>query len=136
MSQTGMPPQLPLDAELDIVLAEIESLPDLPQRATNVIRKAVDNVLQGDRTRRHSINQLTPEEKKHIGTQVERGLKQEFFQGRTGQVSDTTVAGIEVDIKNTIGDNWMIPPEAVGRLCLLTQIHEKSASFSVGLVRA
>jgi hypothetical protein len=136
MSQTGMPSQLPPDAELDMVLAEIESLPDLPRRATNVIRKAVDNVLQGDRTRRYSISQLTPEEKKHIGTQVEKGLKQEFFQDRTGQVSDTTIAGIEVDIKNTIGDNWMIPPEAVGRLCILTQIREKSASFSVGLIRA
>lgn len=131
-----MPPQFPLDAELHLVLAGIEALPDLQRRVTNVIRKAIDNVLQGDRTRRYSISQLTPEEKKHIGTQVERGLKQEFFQDRTGQVSDTTIEGIEVDIKNTIGDNWMIPPEAVGRLCLLTQIHENSASFSVGLIRA
>jgi hypothetical protein len=46
------------------------------------------------------------------------------------------VAGVEVDVKNTIGSNWMIPPEAVDRLCLLTQIDEESARFSVGLIRA
>jgi hypothetical protein len=46
------------------------------------------------------------------------------------------VISVEVDIKNTIGHNWMIPPEAVGRLCLLTQINEESAKFSVGLIRA
>jgi len=46
------------------------------------------------------------------------------------------VADVEIDIKNAITDNWMIPPEAVDRLCLLTQINEKSARFSVGLIRA
>jgi Restriction endonuclease NaeI len=136
MSETGMPSQPQPDNDLDVVLGELSNIPDLHRRVTSVIRKSVDNVLQGDRTGRYSITQLTPEEKKHIGTQVERGLKSEFFQDRKGQVSDTTVAGVEVDIKNTIGDNWMIPPEAVGRLCLLTQINERSAKFSVGLIRA
>jgi hypothetical protein len=136
MSETGIPPQPQPDNDLKIVLASLSSIPDLQQRVTITIRRAVDNVLQGDRTGRYSIAQLTPEEKKHIGTQVEKGLKAEFFQGRRGQVSDTTVADVEVDIKNTIGENWMIPPEAVGRLCLLTQINEESARFSVGLIRA
>jgi hypothetical protein len=136
MSNAGTSSQSQPDNELEIVLAEFSNTPDFQRRATSVIRKAVDNVLQGDRTRRYSIAQLTPEEKKYIGTQVEKGLKTEFFQDRKGQVSDTTVAGVEVDIKNTIGNNWMIPPEAVGRLCLLTQIDEESARFSVGLIRA
>jgi hypothetical protein len=136
MTNAGTTSHPPPDTELDVVQAEIKNLPDLHGKTTSVIRKAIDNVLQGDRTRRYSITQLTPEEKKHIGTQVERGLKSEFFQDRTGKVSDTTIAGVEVDIKNTIGDNWMIPPEGVGHLCLLTQIDEKSAKYSVGLIRA
>jgi hypothetical protein len=41
-----------------------------------------------------------------------------------------------VDIKNTIGDNWMIPHEAVGELCLLTLINEPAKTYSLGLVRA
>ena len=124
------------DPELDAVLTEIKNTTDFRGKVVGVIRKAIDSVLQGDRTRRYSINQLTPEEKKHIGTQVERGLKSEFFEDRAGKISDTIIAGVEVDIKNTIGDNWMIPTEAVGRLCLLIQIDEKSAECSVGLVRA
>ena len=136
MTNAGTTTQPLPDPELDAVLAEIENIPDFQGKTAGVIRKAIDNVLQGDRTRRYSISQLTPEEKKHIGTQVERGLKSDFFQDRAGKVSDTTIADVEVDIKNTIGDNWMIPPEAVGRLCLLTQIDEKSAKYSVGLIRA
>jgi hypothetical protein len=124
------------DPEFGTVLAEIRSFPNFPERTANVIRKAIDNVLQGDRTRRYSIAQLTPEEKKHIGTQVEKCMKAEFFQDRKGIVSDTTIAKIEVDIKNTVGENWMIPTEAVDHLCLLTQISEQSAKYSIGLVRA
>ena len=136
MSNTGTTGQPLPDRELDAALAELNSLPDFPVRAATVVRKAVNNVLQGDRTRRYSIGQLTPEEKKHIGTQVEKCMKAEFFQDRAGEVSDTTIAGAEVDIKNTIGDNWMIPTEAVGRLCLLTRIDEDSAKYSIGLIRA
>jgi hypothetical protein len=132
MPNAGMTSQSQPDNELEIVLTELSNTPDLELRAASVIRKAVDNVLQGDRTRRYSIAQLTPEEKKHIGTQVEKGLKVEFFEDRKGQVLDTTVAGLEVDIKNTIGNNWMIPREAVGRLCLLTQIDENPQGFRLG----
>lgn len=136
MTNAGTTTQPLPDPELDTVLAEIKNIPDFKGKTAGVIRKAIDNVLQGDRTRRYSISQLTPEEKKHIGTQVEKGLKSEFFQGRAGKVSDTTIADVEVDIKNTIGENWMIPPEAVGRLCLLTRIDEKAATCSVGVIRA
>ena len=103
MTNAGTTTQPLPDPELDAVLAEIENIPDFQGKTAGVIRKAIDNVLQGDRTRRYSISQLTPEEKKHIGTQVERGLKSDFFQDRAGKVSDTTIADVEVDIKNTIG---------------------------------
>jgi restriction endonuclease NaeI len=126
----------PTDSELELARSEILGLKNFAQKAAGIVRLAIDNVLQGDRTKRYSIEQLTPEEKKHIGTQIEKGLKKELFEDRRGEVLDTTIAGIEVDIKNTIGDNWMIPPEAVGKLCLLNQISERSKTFSVGLVRA
>jgi hypothetical protein len=125
----------PADPELELVRSEVLGLENFAHRTAGVVRAAIDNVLQGDRTKRYSIEQLTPEEKKHIGTQIEKGLKKELFGDRSGEVLDTTIAGTEVDIKNTIGENWMIPPEAVGNLCLLNRISEQSKTFSVGLVR-
>src|ERR1700684_2751250 len=124
-----------VDSELELVRSEVLALENFAQRTADVVRSAIDNVLQGDRTKRYSIEQLSPEEKKHIGTQIERGLTRELFRNRSGKVLDTTIAGTEVDIKNTIGDNWMIPPDAVGKLCLLNRISEQSKTFSVGLIR-
>lgn len=123
------------DPELGKVFAAISAIPDFEKRSARAVRRAVEDVLQGDKTARYSIQELTPEEKKHIGTQVERALKQEFFEDRKGVRLDTSVAGIDVDIKNTVGATWMIPPEAVGGLCLVSAIDESSAKYSIGLVR-
>jgi hypothetical protein len=123
------------DQEFEAVESAIMAIDGLEQRTVIVARSAIDNVLQGDRTKRYSIAQLSPEEKKHIGTQIENGLRSALFDNRRGATLDTSIAGIEIDIKNTIGSNWMIPPEAVGKLCLLTRINEETRTFSLGLVR-
>jgi hypothetical protein len=73
---------------------------------------------------------------RHIGTQVERELKREFFKDRRGKRLDTSVEDIDLDIKNTIRGTWMIPPEAIGALCLLSLINEEGATYSIGIVRA
>jgi hypothetical protein len=125
-----------LDVEIDRVFNAVNLLPKFPERCEIVVRQAVDDVLRGDTTARFSISDLAPEEKKHIGTKVEHGLRREFFENRKGAFLDTTVEDVEVDIKNTIGNTWMIPPEAVDKLCLLSAIDESSEKFSIGLVRA
>jgi len=136
MPETEPPPAREADRELDLVLRAIGSIPNFAKRSAKTIRKAVDGVLRGESTARYSINQLTPEEKKHIGTQVECELKREFFKDRKGKRLDTSVEDVDVDIKNTIRDTWMIPPEAVGALCLLSLINEDAATYSIGIVRA
>src|SRR5580692_3253179 len=123
------------DPELDRVHASVVAMDAFASRAADAIRGAIDDVLRGERTGRYSIAQLSRQEKAHIGTQVEIALVQEFFHAE-GKKLDTLVDGIEVDIKNTIGDNWMIPHEAVGELCLLTLINEPDQTYSLGLVRA
>ena len=123
------------DPELERVYTSIRRMDALASRAADAIRGAIDDVLRGERTGRYSIEQLSRQEKAHIGTQVEIALVQEFFRAE-GEKLDTLVDGIEVDIKNTIGDNWMIPHEAVGELCLLTLINEPARTYSLGLVRA
>jgi hypothetical protein len=123
------------DTALKHVTASLRALDAFASRAADAIRGAIDDVLKGERTGRYSIEQLSRQEKAHIGTQVEIALVHEFFQAE-GKKLDVLVDDIEVDIKNTIGENWMIPHEAVGELCLLTRINEASRTYSVGLVRA
>ncbi len=125
----------PEDAELKAVVNCIQAIPDLARTTAKVIRGAVDDVIHGHRTGRYSIQQLTRQEKAHIGTQVEIALVRELFGNREGETLDTLIAGVEVDIKNTIGNNWMIPPEAVGHICLLTSISEVSRTYCMGLIR-
>jgi hypothetical protein len=136
MPETEPPFPREPDRELDLVFRTIAAIPNLAKRSAKTIRKAVDGVLRGESTARYSIQQLTPEEKKHIGTQVECEIKKEFFKNRKGKRLDTSVEDIDVDIKNTIRDTWMIPPEAVGALCLLSLINEDAATYSIGILRA
>lgn len=124
------------DAELEIVYSHLSKIPNFQERAAVTIRNAVSEVLRGERTGRYSIEQLTRQEKAHIGTQVEIALLLEFFDLREGDLLDTTIEGIEIDIKNTIISNWMIPHEAIGQLCLLVAINENDKCFSIGVVRA
>ena len=124
------------DEQLDRVFGAVATLPYFAEHSELVVRKAIDRVLRGDSTGRYSIGELTPEEKKHIGTHVEQGLIREFFDDRRGERLDTTVEGVEVDIKNTVGETWMIPPEAVNKICLLSAIDETSQKYSIGLIRA
>lgn len=60
----------------------------------------------------------------------------ENFTPPDGQTLDTRIQGAEVDIKCTVLDNWMIPREAVGQLCLLVRIDEHRSRFSIGVIRA
>lgn len=49
---------------------------------------------------------------------------------------DLLIAGHEVDVKFTIGSNWMIPPEARDHVCLVTNYDPNSHEVSAGLIRA
>lgn len=133
-SQTGTTPNS--DPELNAVLREINKISELERTAGIVLRDAIDQVLLGDRTGRYSIDQLGRQEKAHIGTQVEIWLRRDLLGNTEGDLLDAKIADIEVDIKNTIGSNWMIPHEAVGHLCLLSAIDEGNRRYSLGLIRA
>lgn len=129
-------PDLPqIDKDLEKVIDAVRAIKDFEAKTSSCIREAINEVLRGDRTGRYSIAELTKQEKAHIGTQVEIAFLRDIFDLRTGEILDTTIAGVEVDIKNTILDNWMIPHEAVGHICLLVRINEPARSFSVGAVR-
>ena len=49
---------------------------------------------------------------------------------------DTIVEGVPLDIKTTIGNNWMVPPEAVGEHLFLVKTNVEGRLFSAGLFHA
>lgn len=100
-----------------------------------LLRKAIDEVIDSPRTGRFTVDELEKTEKTYLGTKVEILLRN-WLRFPKGEVLDLLIDGIEVDVKNTMGDNWMIPIEAVGLPCLLVKTDEKLARFSIGLIVA
>lgn len=101
-------------------------------------RRAVDFALDGPRTRRYSIDQLSKNEKTNIGTMFEIFFIEELGIEKDDDTNklDVTIDGVIADIKFTISDNWMIPKEAVGEVCILGAVDEPKSTFSLGVIRA
>jgi len=104
-------------------------------QAAVTLRRALDEVIDGMRTGRWSVQSLEKTEKTYIGTKVEILFKFDFELPR-GNKLDIRVVDTEVDIKCTVLKDWMIPKEAVGELCLLVRIDDQRSKFWIGVVRA
>ena len=86
----------------------------MADRFAGAIRRSLDEVLDGQRTGRYSLDQLSKVEKTYVGTKVEIIVQAEFGLQR-GHRMDYLVAGEEVDAKWSMrSGGWMIPVEAVG----------------------
>ncbi|MFJ8474902.1 NaeI family type II restriction endonuclease [Kitasatospora sp. NPDC094011] len=113
---------------------------DHRRRFGQVFRKAIDEVLDGQRTGRFDLyikkghGRVESTEKTYLGTKVEIVTRAEFELGY-GSPMDYVIAGHHVDAKFTVGTNWMIPKEAMGHICLLMQADDRVGSFQVGLLR-
>lgn len=123
------------DKELEQVAAWIRAQPDWLHKIGWALRDSVDFVLDGVRTRRWDLQQCADCEKTVVGVKAEYLLLNSFGLRKTEPL-DTVIDGIPVDIKCTIGHNWMIPPEAVDHICILLQVHDQDSWFSAGLIRA
>jgi hypothetical protein len=123
------------DDELESVKAELLSTTRLQERAALAIRRTFDMLLDGVNTGRFRWEQLSKTEKTHCGTLIEINLQREF-KFADGRDLDYTIAGTDVDCKYSQNKAWMIPPEAVKKLCLLLWANDKAGVWSMGLVRA
>jgi hypothetical protein len=99
-----------------------------------IVRRAVDEVIDGPRTGRWSISQLEKTEKTYIGTKVEILVRSAFDLDRSGPL-DFEIMGHPVDVKWSMSCQWEIPTEAVNHLCLLIGMFNDEQSFCVGLIR-
>lgn len=109
--------------------------PGLPHVIGRALRRSFDEVIDGPRTGRYCIEQLEKTEKIYIGTKVEIVLRTELELER-GLVLDNYIADEEVDTKFSLRGKWMIPPEAVGKICLLAMGDDNTRQYKLGLFRA
>lgn len=123
------------DQELAQVLAHIRSLPQSRLRFARVLRNTIDQLLDGENTGRYDWKSLYKTEKTHAGTLVEINLQREF-RFDDGDPMDYRIQGINVDCKYSQKfGSWMIPPEALGHICLLVWADDYTRHWRAGLMR-
>jgi hypothetical protein len=124
------------DPEVQIVAEELASQDRDGTKIAKVLRQTYDMLLDGQHTGRYRWDQLYKTEKTHFGTLVEINLQREF-NFADGTAMDFSICGIDVDCKfsQDLGD-WMIPPEAVGRIILGLWASDEQGKWSIGVVRA
>ncbi len=123
-----------------------ERQPDGRERFAWVLRDSLDELLDGQRTRRWCYQQLNKTEKTHLGTKVELGLTIEFdiFEGTD---LDWEIDGQEVDCKFSKDfGGWEIPMEmylcdvheqsgTADHLALLVWMNDDDAEWAAGVVQ-
>ncbi len=123
-----------------------EEQPDGLERFAWVLRDSLDELLDGQRTRRWCYQQLKKTEKTHLGTKVELGLTIEFDIS-DGTDLDWEIDGHEVDCKfsKDLG-GWEIPmemylcddheqPGTADHLALLVWMNDDDAQWAAGVVQ-
>ncbi|WP_370313644.1 NaeI family type II restriction endonuclease [Sagittula sp.] len=131
-------PGHPDNALLSSIADELERMAggkgQLAQEVPDLLREVIDDVIQTPRTGRRSYDELEKTEKTYIGTRVEIMLRALLTLPK-GKL-DAVVLGHDLDIKHTMGDNWMIPLEALGHPCILVAADEVRARCYMGLIVA
>lgn len=123
------------DQALARVVTWFQAQADMRVRFGSAIRQSFDEVFDGQRTGRYSLDQLSKVEKSYIGTKIEIVVQDEFGLER-GRRMDYLIVDEEVDAKWSMrSGGWMIPTEAIGELCLCMTADDDRSVFSVGLIR-
>lgn len=132
---TAVSPDPSPDAALDDVALWLLNLSDPPRLFGEAIRRSFDEVLDGQRTGRWLLEDLSKTEKTYIGTKVEI-LLGEALRVERGARLDYRIMGHDVDCKFSLtSGGWMIPIEAQDELCLLVTASDVTARCSAGLLR-
>ncbi|MEV6119932.1 NaeI family type II restriction endonuclease [Streptomyces sp. NPDC052077] len=124
------------------VYDHLRGLEGARERFASVLRETIDQLLNGEVTGRYDWKTLFKTEKTHAGTLVEINLQREFQFDDGADVAnglhpmDYRIRGIDVDCKFSQDfGGWMIPPEAMGYLCLLVWADDYQSKWSAGLFR-
>jgi hypothetical protein len=123
------------DADLEAVEAHLRMSEEFVAIVRLSIREAIDDVIDGRRTRRFQYSDLSSGEKSFCGVRIESALVRNL-QLAPGSNLDVSIERIDVDVKASSRDNWMIGPRQLGGILLLIGFSEPKRVYSVGLVRA
>jgi hypothetical protein len=137
--------------EKDILLSVITAQPNLKERVSRCVARAYTYVLDGA----ESFDELEGVEKTILGVKVEKyvlrdlGFRMKMTKETmarlrekdpTADISntllDTRIGGIDVDVKQSVSGNWMVPPEAFGKWLLVFKTNLTNMSYSMGIVNA
>jgi hypothetical protein len=129
-------PSLRSDPEVNLVRDELQRIDPDGARTARVIRESIDMLYDGRHTGRFRWDQLFKTEKTHAGTLLEINLQREFGF-KDGDRMDFKISGVDVDCKYSQRKGaWMIPPEAVGQVCLVVWFSDEQSRWELGVVRA
>ena len=118
---------------VDALLRRAGGWEGLAAKVPDLFRLGIDEVIDTPRSNRFTIEEIEKTEKTYLGTKMEILLRN-YLQFPKGQVLDLNIAGVEVDIKNTMGRAWTIPQECFGQIALLLRSNEKTALCDLGLI--
>jgi Restriction endonuclease NaeI len=120
----------------DEILRRVKGQKNLEEGYPVRVLEAVEFLLDPVRTGRTSIAELDKTEKTFIGLKIEHFVR-DFFDVPK-DIRDLKIGKYDVDVKHTVGSNWMIPLESsrVSGPCLLIITNEKQRTCSMGLVLA
>lgn len=120
----------------DAILKRTKGREGLRQRLPVLIADAIDFVIDPVRTARTKIADLDNVEKTFVGLKIEHFFR-DFLDLPKG-LRDLRIDGFDLDIKNTVGVTWMIPPETYRHEepCLLIASASSDNSCSLGLLIA
>lgn len=105
-------------------------------RFPEIISDAVDYVIDPVRTGRTKVSELDNVEKTFIGLKIEHFLRD--FLGVPKGIRDLRLLDEDVDVKNTVRKNWMIPPETFrnSEACILVMVATEERRCSLGIIVA
>lgn len=134
--EEGHPDYPVLSMLRDEIASRTGGLPVLQQKFPEIVRDAVDFVLDPVRTARTKVSELDNVEKTFIGLKLEHFVR-DMLDVPKG-LRDLVIGGMDVDIKNTVGNNWSIPLETYrsSEPCLLMAIDDDKFTCSLGLIVA
>jgi hypothetical protein len=124
-----------LKAIVDALLAAAKGESHMRKVMAEIVRDNIDRVIQTPKTGRRLYTDLQNSEKTYIGTAVEIDLRSRLGLTR-GEDMDLEIEGHDVDVKFSQGKGWMIPPEAVGKPCILVTANDITSRYSIGVIVA
>ncbi|CAL1690703.1 Type-2 restriction enzyme NaeI [Brevundimonas subvibrioides] len=117
----------------DCLRAAVSDPDGIVGATAQIIRRAIDEVIDAPRTKRLILSECEKTEKTYLGTKIEILFRDAIGQPK-GEFLDLDLGGVDTDIKHSIGTAWMIPREAVDKPCVLISEDERTARFNLGVI--